>query len=459
MNVVLITPPVLEPVDLASLKTQLNFDSGSFSESIDEIQLLPPAAHAVNTAYTLLYELMTLDVAPGGAGWAAGDTVTGGTSTKTCKIVEVLTTLTYTIRDRSGTFTLGEILTNGTATADQGLLFPTFAPTKAEVLGYNAIVTLESGLFTTGTADVKIQDSEDAITWADVTGGAFTQVSTAAVNDNAIQEKAYTGVKRYIRTAAKILVATCLISTRVTRSAASAAEDDLLTELITTARLDVENDTARQIMTATWDYFPKDWPAGDRIKIPWGNLQSVTSVKWKDTDGVETNLTKTLEAFALSSVTPLTKTKVTCTAHGFSDGDIVNIDGTTSYDGAWVASNVTTNTFDITMVFVADDATGTASEDYAVETNGDQCGFIVLPYGGSWPSGTLYPSNPITIRFVCGWTTAALVPKTILQAIKRRAVNLHNNRGDDVIGQTVSEDRTYSRLINNSPRLWDQDFL
>jgi len=74
----------------------------------------------------------------------------------------------------------------------------------------------------------------------------------------------------------------------------------------------------------------------------------------------------------------------------------------------------------------------TAGTDYLVETNGDQCGKIVLPYGGSWPSGTLYPSNPITIRFVCGWTTAALIPKSLKRAVKFAAENAyyHGDRSD-----------------------------
>ena len=80
-----------------------------------------------NSAWNDVVELMTLDVAPTGAGWAVGDTITGATSAKTCVIVEKITTLTYHVKQRSGTFTLGEILSNGTATADQGAANPTFA--------------------------------------------------------------------------------------------------------------------------------------------------------------------------------------------------------------------------------------------------------------------------------------------------------------------------------------------
>jgi len=383
----LVTPPAFEPVTLAELKLHLRIDSGSFSDNIDETELIPPGSHAVNTGYTLLYELMTVDVAPGGGGWAAGDTITGQTSTKTCKIVEVLSTTTYTIRDRSGAYTLGEILTNGVATADQGAAYPTFTPTKVEVLGYSAVVILEAGTFTTGTVDAKIQESDDGTTWTDWTGGAFTQVTNA--NDNATQEIGYTGIKRYIRVAAKVLVAACPFSVSVIRLTATAIEDDLLNAWITTAREQVEDMTHRALITQTWDFYLDKWPDNDYIKLPYGNLQTVSFVKWKDTDGTETNLVE--------------------------------------------------------------------NTDYLVETNGDRCGRIVLPYGETWPSGTLYTSHPITIRYICGWTTAALVPYKIKAAIRMIAAKLYRSRGEDILGQTVSENKFFERLLSTS-KLWDFAF-
>jgi len=80
-----------------------------------------------NSTWNDVVELMTLDVAPSGAGWAIGDTITGATSANTCTVLERITTLTYHIKDRSGAFTLGEILSNGTATADQGAANPVLA--------------------------------------------------------------------------------------------------------------------------------------------------------------------------------------------------------------------------------------------------------------------------------------------------------------------------------------------
>lgn len=74
------------------------------------------------------YFLLTLDVAPG-TDWAAADTITGGTSGYTCTVVEKLTSLTYICKNISNAigFTDGEILSNGTFTADQGAGYPTWA--------------------------------------------------------------------------------------------------------------------------------------------------------------------------------------------------------------------------------------------------------------------------------------------------------------------------------------------
>jgi len=259
--------------------------------------------------------------------------------------------------------------------------YTTHAGNAVEVLGYTAIVNLISGTNgATGTVDCKIQDSDDSTTWTDWTGGAFTQVTT--VNDNATQEIPYTGARRYVRTVAKVLLATCDFGTTVTRYTGDQTLDNELNDAIVSGRKEVENITRRQLLTATWDYYLDEWPAKDFIKLPLGNLATVTSVSWKDSDGTETTLT------------------------------------------------VTT--------------------DYLVETNGEQCGKIVLPYGGSWPIGTLYPSNPIKIRFTCGWTAAASVPRELKQAVKFAAQDdFYNGSRHDVLGMLI-EKKTASYI------LWDE---
>lgn len=157
----------------------------------------------------------------------------------------------------------------------------------ADILGYSAVVILDSGTNgATGTVDVKIQESDDHVTWDDWTGGVFTQITTA--NDNAIYEKAYTGSKQYIRVVAKILLAACEFGVSIAKYASDATEDDLLTTLITTARQYVEAITRRQLITATWDAFLDEFPDGDYIKLPFGQLQSVTTDLFTYTDSAGT---------------------------------------------------------------------------------------------------------------------------------------------------------------------------
>lgn len=267
--------------------------------------------------------------------------------------------------------------------------YTTHVGASIEVSGYDAVVSLIAGTNGAGgTVDAKIQESDDNVTYTDVTSGAFTQVTTA--NDNATYEKAYTGTKRYIRTVAKVLVAACEFGTTVIRYAATSTEDDLLTDLIITGREYVEGYTHRALINQTWDaYLDKFPPDKNYIELPFGNLSTVTSIKYKDCDGTETTMT------------------------------------------------VTT--------------------DYLVETNGDQNGRIVLPYGVTWPSDTLYPSNPITIRFVCGYGAAASdVPSRIKTAIKMVCTDLYKGRGEILeTGREPYENKTVERLLWMS-RLWGE---
>ena len=235
--------------------------------------------------------------------------------------------------------------------------------------------------------DTKIQESDDNATWTDWTGGAFTQVTTA--NDNADYKKQYTGSKTYIRTASKVLLAACEFGTSILTNEAETAEDDLLTAIIQAAREYIEDVTRRALLTQTWYLYLDEFPSDDFIKLPFGNLQSVTSIKHKDSDGTETTMT------------------------------------------------VTT--------------------DYLVETNGEGIGRIVLPYGESWPSTTLYPSNPITIEYVCGWTAAASIPSKIRSAMKMICEDLYNHRDakSTQAQGNVTDNKTVQRLLASS-RLWDE---
>lgn len=265
--------------------------------------------------------------------------------------------------------------------------YVTHVGTGVDVLGYTAIVVLNSGTNGAGgTVDVKIQESDDNITYTDWSSGAFTQVTES--NDNAIQEKAYTGIKQYIRTVAKVLVTDCDFGTSVIRLTGDSTEDTLLTSIIQASRENVEDITRRALLTSTWDYYLNEFPCEDYIVIPFGNLQSITHIKYTDSDGTQTTMT------------------------------------------------VTT--------------------DYLVETNGEQCGKIVLPYGKTWPSFTAYPTKPIVIRFICGWTAAALIPSKIRNAVKLICADLYKNRESQAMSSMdYKENKTVMRLLGSSI-LWDE---
>lgn len=155
-----------------------------------------------------------------------------------------------------------------------------------EVSGYDILVNLVSGTNGAGgTVDVKLQESNDGTNWSDVASGAFTQVTEA--NDNAIQEKAYTGGYTYIRAVATVAGATCDFGVEVIKKAGPSIEDDLLTALITAARQDCEKFQNRRYITQTWELWLDAWPDKDFIEIPLPPLQSVSSIKYYDTEDTE----------------------------------------------------------------------------------------------------------------------------------------------------------------------------
>ena len=170
-------------------------------------------------------------------------------------------------------------------------------------------------------------------------------------------------------------------------------EDILFYDIIKAAREHVEDITRRALFTQTWAYYLDEWPAGNRIKLPLGNLQT-------------TSLTVTY--------------------------DEVDSDG-----------NKNTETMTLTT-------------DYLIEANGDQCGFIVLPHGETWPSFTRWPTHAIKIQYQCGWTAVTSIPFEIKAAAKLIALDLYVNREGQVMSAlNYQENKTVMRLLQ-SQRLWDE---
>ena len=126
---------------------------------------------------------------------------------------------------------------------------------------------------------------------------------------------------------------------------------------------------------------------------------------------MERENTGAISAMALAS---LTTTTVTSNGHGRTNGDSLIITGTTSYDGTHTISNVTANTFDITVTFVANDATGewelnpnpsasvtTFTSNSHGLTNGDQISITgTTNYNGTFSvSGVTTNTFVITVVF------------------------------------------------------------
>lgn len=70
-------------------------------------------------------------------------------------------------------------------------------------------------------------------------------------------------------------------------------DDQLIYSAITEARVMVEEYLWRKLITQTWYAYLDDWPGGNHIELPFGKLQSVTAIKYTDTDADETEWSNT----------------------------------------------------------------------------------------------------------------------------------------------------------------------
>jgi uncharacterized phiE125 gp8 family phage protein len=142
-------------------------------------------------------------------------------------------------------------------------------------------------------------------------------------------------------------------------------DDDYLDALIASATAQAETRLARRLITQTWELVLEDWPGGDCIELPFGSLQSVTSVKYTDEDG---------------------------NSQTFSDSN------------------------------------------YGVKTV-PTLGEVVLLDGASWPTETLYPVDPVIIRFICGYgDDPEDVPSNICHAIKLMVADGYEFRESGSVG-------------------------
>lgn len=165
------------------------------------------------------------------------------------------------------------------------------AGSSVTVTGYQALAILTAGAVGAGGSfTVKLQHrNSTGDAWADVTSGAFTTVNSA--NDEATFELAYTGTYAYLRAVATVAGAACNFGVSILLFKPEAAEDTLVSGLITTAREYCEELTERSYVAQTWELTLDDWPANNgAIKLLRRPISAVSSVKYTDSDGTETTL-------------------------------------------------------------------------------------------------------------------------------------------------------------------------
>lgn len=61
-----------------------------------------------------------------------------------------------------------------------------------------------------------------------------------------------------------------------------------------------ETITGRKLVTQTWKWFLGSWPCGDRVTLPFGQLQSVTHVKYTDTADAQSTFASSYYAVSIA---------------------------------------------------------------------------------------------------------------------------------------------------------------
>ena len=86
-----------------------------------------------------------------------------------------------------------------------------------------------------------------------------------------------------------VLMTDAILQTHL-RTSFTAGDPDYsyISELIKAATEKAESYTRRRFITQTWKVNLNSWPCGDSIALPFGKLQSVTHVKYTETDDTQT---------------------------------------------------------------------------------------------------------------------------------------------------------------------------
>ena len=189
------------------------------------------------------------------------------------------------LRLSSASFATGVISTQSIKPGSQGVAAAySLIGTYVDVLGYEAMAVLEVGTIgTAGIVTVKLQESNDHITFTDVVGGAFSAVTPA--NNGLTYNLAYTGKMRYIQAVATVTVASSF-AVNIVKNANVNTEDILLSSYIVSARHHCENILHRSLASTTFELIMDKFPC-TQIELPMPPTESITSIKYTNSDGDE----------------------------------------------------------------------------------------------------------------------------------------------------------------------------
>jgi hypothetical protein len=291
-----------------------------------------------------------------------------------------------------------------------------------DVLGYQAVVELVCGANGTGgTVDVKLQDSDDNVTFTDVSSGSFTQVNED--NDNTTFEKEYTGSKHYLRVVCTVGTATCSFGVNIIKKDSDTTEDTELDILIESARQYCEDFQNRAYINQVWELWLDKWPDRDYIQIPKPPLYCPVVTAGSFVTGTTYRiLTVGTTDFTLIGAAANT-VGLTFTATGAGTGTgTATISGVIKYYG--------TDDTEYTMC-------GNTADLYIDEKS--EPGRVCLSYSKSWPSETLRSYNAVCITFAAGYGTAGSdVPEKIRNAILLLVAHLYEHR-EAITDKTLTE--------------------
>jgi len=295
---------------------------------------------------------------------------------------------------------------------------------SVDVLGYSVLVNLDAGACGAGaTVDAKIQDSDDGITWTDVE--SFDQVSEA--NDNVIYEKAYTGLKHYLRVVATVAANACEFGVSVIKDASTSVEDDYLTALIVAARRSAEKFQRRAFIAQTWELWLDKWPEKGYIEIPLPPLQAPAVIAGSFVIGT---------VYRILSIGNTDFTLIGASAN------IVGVVFTAT--GAGIGTGTATASVIIKYYVTDDTEYFMGAGNYFVDTKSEP-GRVALNYGKIWPSTTLRPANGICVTFEAGYGDAATdVPQEVIRAMLLLISHWYENREPVSVTGAVPKEMPFS---------------